>query len=171
MKILRFAPLLGTAGAAGLGAACLVVWTLQWHPPAPKPALSEADLARFARAALSEPAPKPVVSLKSPSSAGVEPASPPASSAEAATGDKDVTVRLAYANPEGAAPTLGAPSKLAPAAPTVSEPSAPVPGPGLSAPAADPALPPPAVSQAVILYGKGDVAGLSALAASATGPV
>jgi soluble lytic murein transglycosylase len=171
MKILRFAPLLGTAGAAGLGAACLVVWTLQWHPPAPKPALSEADLARFARAALSEPAPKPVVSLKSPSSAGVEPASPPASSAEAATGDKDVTVQFAYANPEGAAPTLGAPSKLAPAAPTVSEPSAPVPGPGLSAPAADPALPPPAVSQAVILYGKGDVAGLSALAASATGPV
>ncbi len=54
---------------------------------------------------------------------------------------------------------------------TVPELSAPAAGAGLSAPAADPALPmPPPVSQATILYRKGDVTGLAALAAAATDP-
>ncbi len=171
MKILRFGPLPAVAGAVFLGAVCLVAWTLHGHPPPAKPSLSEADLARFAHADLSARAPRPAVGLKSTSTAGAEPASPPAPSAEAALSDKDVTVQFAYANPEGAAPALGPPSALAPAAPVVSAPSALVPGPAQSVPAADPALPPPAVSEAVILYGKGDVAGLSALAASATNPV
>ncbi len=169
MKILRFASLLAVGGAAGLCAACLIVWTLHWHPPASKPALSEADLARFAHADLS--APRPAVGLKSTPPAGAETAGLPASSAEADRSDKDVTVQFAYANLEGAASALGAPPAGPPAAPPVSEPTAPIPGPEMSSPAADPALPPPAVSQSVILYRKGDVAGLSALAASATDPV
>src|SRR4029077_21023999 len=71
---------------------------------------------------------------------------------------------------EGAAPALGAPSAVAPpVATTVPEPSAPPPAPELSAPAADPVLPTPSpASQATILYRKGDIAGLTALAAAAT---
>jgi soluble lytic murein transglycosylase len=173
MKIPRFAPLLAVAGAVGLGAAGLVAWTIHEHPRSPpKPALSEAGLARFAHADLSAPEPRPAVGPKSTSTAGAEPARPPASLAEAHPPGKDAKVQLAYANLEGAAPELGASSAPAPTAQmAVPERSAPAPGPELSAPAADPALPPPApVSQAVILYRKGDVAGLSALAVSATNP-
>ncbi len=103
---------------------------------------------------------------------GAEPASVPAPSAEAAASDKDVEVRLADANLEGAAPEPGASSATAPPVTAATpEPSAPAPGPELSAPAADLAAPsPPLSSQAVVLYKKGDVAGLAALAASATDP-
>jgi soluble lytic murein transglycosylase len=171
MKILRFGPLLAVAGAVGLGAAGLVAWTLSGHPlrPPPKAALSEPDLASHAN--VSKPAPGRAADLKSPPTPGVEPPSAPAPSAEADRSDKDAKVQLAYANLEGAAPELGASSAPAPAAQTaIPEPSAPALGPVLSAPA-DPALPPPPPAfQAVILYRKGEVAGLTALAGSASDP-
>ena len=89
---------------------------------------------------------------------------------EVARSSAEFKVQFAYANLEGASPALGAPSATAPPA-TSAIPGASTPAltPGLSGPAADPALPqPPSVSQAAILYRKGDVAGLIALAASAT---
>jgi soluble lytic murein transglycosylase len=189
MKISRFGPLLVVAGAAGLGAAGLVAWKYEGRSPlhevtmldrthgsrvaaalpSPKPAPSEADLARLAHADVTAPAPGRTADLKSPSTVGLEPPSVPAPSVDSRPSDKDAKVQLAYANLEGAAPTLASPTGLAPPAPAaVPEPPAP---PEVSAPAADPALPlPRPVSQAVILYRKGDVAGLTALAASATDP-
>jgi soluble lytic murein transglycosylase len=173
MKILRFGPLLAVASAACLGAAGLVAWKYEGHPPPPPPkaALSEGGFA--SRANVSEPAPGRAADPKSPLTLGVEPPpSVPAPSGEADRSGKDTKVQLAYANLEGGAPALTAPP--APGPPltvAVPEPSAPAPGPELSAPVADPALPPPPpVSQAVILYRKGDVAGLTTLAASATDP-
>jgi soluble lytic murein transglycosylase len=172
MKILRFGPLLAVGGIVCLGAAGLVAWTLSGHPlrPPPKAALSEPDLAPHAN--VSEPAPGRAAALKSPPTPGVEPPSVLAPLAVAAPSDKDAKVQLAYANLEGAAPELGAsPAPASAAQGAIPEPSAPAPGPELSAPAADPASPPPPpVSQAVILYRKGDVTGLTALAASATDP-
>jgi soluble lytic murein transglycosylase len=109
--------------------------------------------------------------LKSPSTVGAIPARAPAPSAEAAGSDKEVTVQLAYADLEGAAPALGALAALTPPADMAArEPPAPPPViPEPSAPAADTALPPPQRSpQAVILYKKGDAAGLMALASAAT---
>jgi soluble lytic murein transglycosylase len=169
MKILRFAPLLAIAGAA-----CVVAWTLQGHlsPPPLKPALTEADLAsHFAHTQVSAPTPGPAVGLQSPSKVATEKAAAPAPSTEAVGSDKQAKVQFAYADLEGAAPALGAPSAGAPSADTavVEPPAPPHSAPELSAPAADPALPPPPpVSQAAILYGKGDVAGLRALASAAT---
>jgi soluble lytic murein transglycosylase len=171
MKILRFGPPLAVAGVVGLGAAGLVAWTLSGHPlrPPPKAAVSEPDLASHAN--VSKPTPGRAAAPKSPATPGVEPPSAPAPSAEADRRDKDTKVQLAYANLEGAAPELGASSAPAPAAQTaIPEPSAPALGPVLSAPA-DPALPPPPPAfQAVILYRKGEVAGLTALAGSASDP-
>ncbi|HEV7480861.1 MAG TPA: hypothetical protein VGO05_11355, partial [Roseiarcus sp.] len=77
--------------------------------------------------------------------------------------DKEAKVQFDYASLEGAAPALGAPSAVTPPAATAAlAPSAP------PEPAADPALPPPRSPQAVILYRKGDAAGLMALASAAT---
>ena len=114
MKISRFGPLLAVAGAAGLGAAGLVAWTLHSHAP-PKPALSEADLARFARA--NAPA-RRAADLKSPSTVAAAPPSATAPSDGAAVSGKDAKVQLAYANLEGAAPELGASPAAAPPAET-----------------------------------------------------
>ena len=193
MTILRFGPLVAIAGAA-----CLIAWTPEGRPPppevatldraprsrfdapapAPAPALSDADLtSQFAYAGVSSaetapPAPGRVVGLKSASTLAAEPASAPAPSAEIVRSDEDVKIQFAYSNLEGAAPALGAPSAIAPSAPAAvpdrSAPAAAAPEP--SVPAAGPALPPspPRSSQAAILYRKGDVAGLAALAASAT---
>jgi soluble lytic murein transglycosylase len=179
MTMFRFGPLMALAGAA-----CLVAWTPEGRPPPPQvAALDRAPGSRFdaaptetasvPRTAPSVSAMPPTVGYGSASSAGSEPvavtASPPP---EAALSDADlgsVKVQTAYANFEGAAPVLGAPSTIAPSATAaIPEPSAPALAPGLSAPAADAALPPspPRSSQAAILYKKGDVAGLTALAAS-----
>ncbi len=81
--------------------------------------------------------------------------------------DKEAKVQFAYASLEGAAPVLGAPSAVTPPAGTASLERSPPP-PAQPEPAADAALPPPRSPQAVILYGKGDAAGLMALASAAT---
>ena len=80
--------------------------------------------------------------------------------------DKQAKVQFAYASLDGAAPALGAPSAVTPPAETAAlEPAAPPPEP--LSPAADPASPPRS-PEAIILYKKGDVAGLMALASAAT---
>ena len=105
--------------------------------------------------------------LKPLSTIGVEHAGAPLAATEAVRSDKEAKVQFAYASLEGAAPALGAPSAITPPAETAAlEPAAPPPAP--PAPAADPALPPPRSPQAVILYRKGDAAGLMALASAAT---
>jgi soluble lytic murein transglycosylase len=188
MTLFRFGPLLAVAGAA-----CLVAWTPQGRPPPPEvgallapssrvnappaetasvaraPQSSEAAqsganlAAQFAYAQAPEPAEGRAAGLQSPSAV---PASPP----EPAQGDADAKIQFAYADLEGAAPALGAPSAIAPRGLMASlEPSAPAAVPEPSPPAASPALPPPAPqrsSPAAILYRKGDAAGLAALAAS-----
>jgi soluble lytic murein transglycosylase len=166
MTISRFGPLLAIAGAA-----CLVAWTVERRaesPRAPESVLTEADL--VAHTHVSPPAPEPAVGLKSPSGVATENAAVPAPSAEAAQSDKEAKVQFAYADLEGAAPALGAPSAVTPPGEAAAkEPSAPPPPAAeLSAPAADSALPPPRSPQAVILYGKADSAGLMALASEAT---
>ncbi|HEY1888186.1 MAG TPA: hypothetical protein VGG86_19385, partial [Roseiarcus sp.] len=173
MTIVRFGPLLAIAGAA-----CLVAWTPEGRAPEPAPGLvlSAPKLASpFPDADPSKLALGRAASLESPSTVGAIPASVPAPSVEAALGeavrsDKAVKVQLAYANLEGAAPALGALSAIAPHAEMAAlEPSAPPPAaPEPSAPAATPALPPPPrTPQAVVLYKKGDAAGLMALASAA----
>jgi soluble lytic murein transglycosylase len=191
MTILRFGPLLAIAGAA-----CLVAWTPEGRPPPPEVATlslvsgSHSDAAPTETASVTGAAPPAIAAPPTlgdqrvpahssavgaatqeagPSAVREEPAGAPTPPSGAARSDEDVKVQFAYANIEGAAPALGAPSGAAPpTAAAVPEPSAPTPGPELSAPAADAALPPPApVSQAAILYKKGDVAGLVTLAASA----
>src|ERR1700678_3673301 len=164
MRILRFAPLLAVAGAA-----CVVVWTPRWRPsppPPPRPALSTLNLAsQFAHTDRSEL--DHAVGFKSPSVGGAEHASVPPTSTAAVRSDKEARVRFAYASLEGAAPALAAPSAVTPPAETASmDPSAPPPPP--PEPAADPAVPPPRSPEAVILYRKGDAAGLMALASAAT---
>jgi soluble lytic murein transglycosylase len=169
MRIVRFGPLLAIAGAA-----CLVAWTPEGRAPEPAPrlALSEPKLASpLADADPSKLAPVRAVSLEAPSIVSSIPASAPARSAEADPSDKEVKVQLAYANLEGAAPALGALSAIALHADTAAlEPSAPPPAaPEPSAPAVDSALPPPPrTPQAVVLFKKGDVAGLLALASATT---
>ena len=173
MKISRFGPLLAVAGVVCLGAAGLVAWKYEGRspPPPPKVALNEADLAAWsAHADVAAPRPGPTADLKLPLTVGAEEPAVLAPTTGSDRSDKDAKVQLAYANPEGAAPTLAARPTPAPALTVaVPEPSAPPPSPEPSTPAADPVLPPPApASQATILYKKGDVAGLSALGASAT---
>ena len=184
MTLFRFGPLLAVAGAA-----CLVAWTPEGRPPPPEVATldrapdSRFDAAPTETASVTRGAP-PVVAAAptlgdqrvparssangaATREAGLSGAPPPPP--EAARSNADFKVQFAYADLEGAAPVLGAPSGAAPlTAAAVPEPSLPTPGPELSAPAADAALPPPPpVSQAAILYRKGDVAGLVALAAAA----
>ena len=164
MTILRFGPLLAVGGAA-----CLVAWTPERRAPEPAPrlALSEPNVTfPVAGADPSKRALEGAISLEAPSAVG----SIPAPSAEAERSDKGVKVQLAYADLEGAAPELGALSAVAPRSDMAAlEPSAPPPAaPEPSAPAAAPALPPPPrTPQAVVLYKKGDVAGLMALASAA----
>src|SRR5271165_2471817 len=153
-------PILGYGSASSAGAEPAAT-----AAPPPEAARSDADLAsQFAYADVPEPAPgRPVGHKSFPSTVGSEPAGVPAPPSGAARSDADFKVQFAYANLEGAAPALGAPSVMAP--------PAHVAPPEPSAPAADsspgPALPPPPISQAAILYRKGDVAGLRARAVAA----
>ncbi len=174
MTILRFGPLLAIASAA-----CLVAWTPVGRVPEPAPrlALSAPKLASpFADADPSKPALGRAASLESFSTVGAIPASVPAPSVEDALGEaarsgKEVKVQLAYADLEGAAPALGALWAIAPHAEMAAlEPSAPPPAaPEASAPAATPTVPlPPRTPEAVVLFKKGDAAGLLALASAAT---
>jgi soluble lytic murein transglycosylase len=184
MTMFRFGPLLAVAGAA-----CLVAWTPEGRPPPAEVVTLERvpgsrfDSAPTETASVTRAAPPVVAAVPTlgdqrvparssangaaTREAGLSGAPPPPP--EAARSNADFKVQFAYADLEGAAPVLGAPSGAAPlTAAAVPEPSLPTPGPELSAPAADAALPPPPpVSQAAILYRKGDVAGLVALAAAA----
>jgi soluble lytic murein transglycosylase len=178
MTMFRFGPLLAVAGAA-----CLVAWTPEGRLPPPEVAtLDRAPISRFdaaptetasvTRTALPAIAAPRTVGDRRPNGAATREAGlsgappPPPGAARSSLGFK---VQFAYADLEGAAPVLGAPAGATPlTAAAVPESSAPTPGPELSAPAADAALPPPpSVSQAAILYRRGDVAGLAALAAAA----
>src|SRR5580692_2673590 len=175
MRILRFAPLLAVAGAA-----CVVAWTPHGHsPPRDVASLDRAAVSRvvgaptetasMASGPKSLPATPPLDSGSAPSTspeaAGRDLPSTdrvPALPGEVARSDKEAKVQFAYASLDGAAPALGAPSAVTPPAETAAlEPSAP------PEPAADPALPPPRSPQAVVLYRKGDAAGLMALASAA----
>jgi soluble lytic murein transglycosylase len=150
------APTIGYGSASSAGAELAAVSA----SPPPEASLSDANLAsQFAYADVPEPAQGRAVDLSAPSTNSGEPGGVPPSPPGAARSDAGFKVQFAYANLEGAAPALGAPSAVAPSAPT--EPSAPA---ADSSPG--PALPPP-TSQAAILYRKGDVAGLRALAAVA----
>ena len=74
---------------------------------------------------------------------------------EVARSDRDLAAQFAYADVPGAPPVVGALSAIAPATPATTTP-----GPALPAPS-------PRGSEAVILYNKGDAAGLAALAQAA----
>ncbi len=180
MRILRFAPLLVVAGAA-----CVVAWTPHGHSPQPEVATLDRALVSRVDGAPPETAsitsgPKSLYPTPPLDTASAPSTSPEAAgrdlpstsrvtapSTEAVRSDKEAKVQFAYASLEGAAPALGAPSAVTPPAETAAlEPSAPPPAP--PEPAADPALPPPRSPQAVILYRKGDAAGLMALASAAT---
>ncbi len=130
-------------------------------PPPPEPALRDADLAaQFADADLSAPAPPRGVGLGSACCVGAEPAANPSPpKKEAAASDAGLPAQFAYADVPGAAPAVSALSAIAPsppaAAPALGSPSPP---------------PPPVGSAAVILYNRGDVAGLAALAQAANDP-
>ena len=171
MTMLRFGPLLAIGGAA-----CLIAWTPEGRtPPNPEIGALPASGARV------DDAPTETASIPRPARAGrpspgderAAPASIPAPPLEAALSDADIVSQFAGASLEGAAPAPGAPSAIAPPAVMASrEPSAPAMVPEPSSPAASPALPAlaPPISQAAVLYQKGDVAGLAALAASANDP-
>ncbi|MGB7974841.1 MAG: lytic transglycosylase domain-containing protein [Roseiarcus sp.] len=165
MTILRFAPLLAVTGAA-----CVVGWAPHGHPPLVE--VATPDRAPFSG---TDGAPNKSASMtggpKSLRTTSVlESASSSSAAPDAAQGDKEAKVQFAYASLEGAAPAFGAPPAVTPptetAALELSVPPPPAQEP--SAPAVDPSLPPPRSPQAVILYRKGDVAGLTALASAAT---
>ena len=179
MTMLQFGPLLVI-----LGATCLVAWTPEGRPPPDFAPLSLASSSRFdgspAETASLYSDPSARVRAVEPRSTSAPPAEPTGVTAaplEAARSNRDAKVQFAYANLEGAAPALAAASAISPPASTASlEPSSPAVTPELSSPAAGPAaglvmpvsrLP---TSQAAILYKKGDVAGLVALAAAANDP-
>jgi soluble lytic murein transglycosylase len=180
MRILRFAPLLVVAGAA-----CVVARTPHWHSPPPEVATLDRALVSRVDGAPPETAsitsgPKSLPPIPPLDTASAPSASPEAAgrdlpstsrvnapSTEAVRSDKEAKVQFAYASLEGAAPALGASAVTPPAETASLEPSAPPP-PATPEPAADPALPPPRSPQAVILYRKGDAAGLMALASAAT---
>ena len=166
----------------------MVAWTPHGHSPSPEVATLDRALVSRVDGAPSETAsitsgPKSVRPTPPLAAASAPSTSPEAAgsdlpstsrvtapSTEAVRSDKEAKVQFAYASLEGAAPALGAPSAVTPPAETASlEPSAPPP-PATPEPAADPALPPPRSPQAVILYRKGDAAGLMALASAATDP-
>src|SRR5580692_1686803 len=170
MRILRFAPLLAVVGAA-----CVVAWTPHGHSPPPEVAAVSRVVVAPTETASMTGGPKSLAATPSRDSGSAPSTSPeaagrdvpstdrvPALPGEVAGSDKEAKVQFAYASLDGAAPALGAPSAVTPPAETAAlEPSAP------PEPAADPALPPPRSPQAVVLYRKGDAAGLMALASAA----
>jgi soluble lytic murein transglycosylase len=126
-------------------------------PPPPEAALSEADLAaQFADADLPAPATPRAAGLSSACCVRPEPAAGPASAGEAGPSDADLAAQFAYADLPTAAPAAGVLAAIAPSAP------APAPTPATSLPP-----PSPVSSEPVILYNKGDVTGLAALAQAA----
>ncbi len=167
MKMFRFGPLLALGGAA-----CLIAWTPQGRPPPPAvAALDRASGPRFdapptetatvtgaARSAIDA---RTTIGDGFASFAGAEPSAGPAPPPEADLSDAQLAAQFAYADISGASspPTASSPSPAEPAPP--------------AAPAAESAPSPaspqasPHSSEAVILYKKGDVAGLMALAAAA----
>jgi peptidoglycan lytic transglycosylase len=124
--------------------------------PAPASATPPAEAGRSEAKPAAQSASAAIAEALALGSAAVGVAAPFPKPAESGAG---ATVAFAYADLEGGAPALGAPSG-------VIAPPAPAP------PAADslPNLPlsPPPLSQAAILYGRGDAAGLAALAAAAS---
>jgi soluble lytic murein transglycosylase len=180
MTMFRFGPFLALAGAA-----CLIAWTPEGRPPPPKvAALDRASGSRFdappdetgsiSKATQSAVAARPIIGdqrlPERVSSAAAEPTVAPVSLPEQAPSDALSKVQFAYADLEGAAPALGALSEIAPPSSMAAlEPSAPTAAQESSAPAPSPSLPSasPPISQAAILYRKGDAAGLMALAAAA----
>ncbi len=166
---------------------CAVAWTPHWHSPPPEVAtldraavsrgiVAPTETASTTSGPKSLPATAPPDSGSAPSTspeaAGRDPPSTdrvPAPPDQVARSDKEAKVQFAYASLDGAAPALGAPSAVTPPSETAAlEPPAPPPAtPAPSAPAADPGSPPRS-PQAVVLYRKGDAAGLMALASAAT---
>jgi soluble lytic murein transglycosylase len=108
---------------------------------------------------LSEWAPPRVVGLSSACCVPTE----FAASSTPAQSDAGGAAQLAYAEVPGAGPAVSALSEIAPSAPPPSPPAAPA-APDLPSPA------PPLGSEAAMLYNRGDVAGLAALAQAATDP-
>ena len=154
-------------------------------PPPPDAASSDAASTRAVGAPLpaTQPSPAPGTSPSeaSPSPVAAEPPPAPAS-APATVASADVKVQLAYASPEATAPTsapapdlapsaAGALAAIAPAAPAAAAPSPPAASaPSAATPAPSLPAPSPVSSQAAILYNRGDVAGLKALARTASDP-
>jgi len=185
MTMFRFGPLLAVGGAA-----CLIALTPHERAPQPEvaalPSAARFDAAPTETASIAGPAQSAratnieglsgqaherLVGLEAlPLALPGEPAGVPANPPEAARSEAAAKVQLAYADMTGAAPALGAPSPIAPP-PNAAGLEPPAPSAGREAPPA-PALPStaPPVSEAAILYTKGDAAGLAALAASATDP-
>jgi soluble lytic murein transglycosylase len=164
MKILRFGPLLALAGAAGL-----IAWTPEKRLPLPEAAALDraaksgfdappTETASVSGATHSAFAARPVIGDGFASFDGAKSLAVPAAPAEADLTDLDLAAQFGDADvPDKALPPAA--SLLSPV-----QPSAPS-----GASAAGPDLPPapPRDSQAAILYRKGDVAGLAALAAAA----
>ena len=127
------------------------------RPPPPEAALSDADLAaQFADADLQAPAAprgvgmSPACCVRAESAAKLSPSREEASPTGAA-----LPAQFAYADVPSAGPVISALSEIAPSPPA-------------AAPAPDsPSPAPPLGSEAAILYNRGDVAGLAALAQAA----
>jgi soluble lytic murein transglycosylase len=185
MTIIRFGPLLALGGAA-----CLIAWTPEGRMAQEGAAFvsgarvddGPAETASIARAARSAISAWPTSGDRRipdrASSAGAEPAAPKAPP-EAALSDADLAAQFADADvSETPAPAAGILATSAPALsdadlmaqfayaeiPGVETP----PGPPAAAAPSSPDLPqlPPPMSQAAILYTRGDAAGLIALAAA-----
>ena len=127
------------------------------RPPPPEAALSDADLAaQFADADLPALAPPRAVGTSPACCVRAEPAAKPSPPGEEAPpGGAALPAQFAYADVPSAGPVLSALSEVAPSPPA-------------AAPAPDaPSPPPPLGSEAAILYNRGDVAGLAALAQAA----
>jgi soluble lytic murein transglycosylase len=127
------------------------------HPPPPEAASSDADLAaQFADADLQAPAPPRAVPMSPACCVRAEPAAKPSPPGEEAPpSGAALLAQFAYADVPSAGPVISALSEVAPSLPA-------------AAPAPDsPSPPPPLGSEAAILYNRGDVAGLAALAQAA----
>jgi soluble lytic murein transglycosylase len=167
MRMFRFGPILALAGAA-----CLIAWTPERRFPLPEVAAPDraagsrvdappAETASIAGATQSAVAARPIIG---DGFASFDGAASPAVSApplEANPSDADPASQLGDADVPGKAPPPAS-SLLSPVEPLATA----------AARAASPDLPQPSVrgSQAAILYKRGDVAGLAALAAAANDP-
>jgi soluble lytic murein transglycosylase len=122
------------------------------RPPLPHEVASS-DAGPAAHSDLPAPAPPPAVAPSPACCAGAEPAAISAPPHESAPSNANSAAQFAYADVPPAAPAVGALSAIAPSAPPAPAPSLP---------------PPPSSSEAAMLYNKGDVAGLAALAHAAS---